>query len=53
MSDLEKASVGRMTHQETDYDERVTAQTYKRYLFDYFGGWKFLFLSNLSIITFT
>ena len=42
-----------MTHQETDYDERVTAQTYKRYVFNYLGGWKFILLSNIAIITFT
>lgn len=50
---MEKQSIGRMTHLETDYEERVTSLTYKRYIFEYFGGWRFIIMSNLAIITFT
>lgn len=53
MSDHERASLGRITNLETDYNEKVTASTYKRYIFDYFGGWRFIIFSNLGIITFT
>ena len=42
-----------MTTKEDEKKMKVTYHTYKRYLFEYFGGWKFIFLSNLSIILFT
>ena len=32
---------------------KVTFKTYKRYIMDYYGGWKFIILSNLAIIAFT
>lgn len=53
MSDNEKQSIGKITNKELDYNEHVTINTYKRYIFDYFGGWRFIIVSNLGIITFT
>ena len=52
-SDNEKQSMGKITNKELDYNEHVTINTYKRYIFDYFGGWRFIIVSNLGIITFT
>ena len=51
-SDAEKTSLGRMTSNEKDQNSQVTFATYKRYIMKYFGGWKFLLLSNVAIIAF-
>lgn len=52
-TDIELASIGKMTTNEADDAVRVSLSTYRRYFMDYFGGWKFIILSNLSIIMFT
>lgn len=46
-------SLGRMTTNENDQKLEVTYKTYQRYIFRYFGGWKFIITSNLAIIAFT
>jgi ABC-type multidrug transport system fused ATPase/permease subunit len=53
LTDLDLASLGRMTTNEGDDNVRVTFSTYRRYIMDYFGGWKFIITSNLTIIAFT
>jgi hypothetical protein len=53
LTDEERAVLGRMTTNEDDDNVRVTFSTYRRYIMDYFGGWKFIFFSNLAIIAFT
>ena len=52
-NDQELASLGRMTTNEADDGVRVSLSTYKRYIMNYYGGWKFIILSNISIIVFT
>ena len=42
-----------MTTNEADDGARVSLSTYKRYFMNYYGGWKFIILSNVSIIAFT
>ena len=42
-----------MTTNEADEGMRVSLSTYKRYFMNYYGGWKFIILSNVSIIAFT
>jgi ABC-type multidrug transport system fused ATPase/permease subunit len=42
-----------MTTNEGDEELSVKWSTYRRYIMNYFGGWKFIILSNLSIIAFT
>lgn len=53
LTDVEKASIGRITTNEADDNVLVTFSTYQRYIMNYFGGWKFIILSNLAIIGFT
>jgi TRAP-type mannitol/chloroaromatic compound transport system permease small subunit len=53
LTDEERAVLGRMTTNEADDNVRVTFSTYRRYIMDYFGGWKFIILSNFTIIAFT
>ena len=50
---MELASLGRMTTNEGDDNVRVSLSTYRRYIMNYFGGWRFIILSNLTIIVFT
>jgi len=53
LSEIERSVLGKMTTNEGDEELSVKFSTYKRYIMDYFGGWKFIILSNLSIIAFT
>ena len=51
-SDAEKTSLGKMTTNERDQNTKVSFGTYRRYIMKYFGGWKFLIISNLAIIAY-
>jgi hypothetical protein len=53
LTEEEKTILGKMTTNESEEELSVTFSTYKRYIMNYFGGWKFIILSNLSIIAFT
>jgi hypothetical protein len=43
----------KITTKDDEKKMKVTYHTYKRYSSEYFGGWKFIILSNLTIILFT
>lgn len=53
LSQEQRVSLGRMTTNEADQKMVVTFSTYKRYIFEYLGGCKFIVLSNIAILAFT